>query len=63
MVRKVKNLIDEMPLKVFNTDKEFIQFVRDVADENNDADWIITNISEAEHYLITYCDNLELITI
>lgn len=64
---KIKNMykifhnIDGEKTSVFNSDSEFINFVRRVAEENEDGDTPINNVEEAKNYINVYCENLDLI--
>lgn len=56
----IKNTVEEKIIGKFETDAEFVHFMRTVAVENEDEDMSITCLSEAMDYLNNYCSNLEL---
>lgn len=50
--------------KELTTDKDFVQYAKSLWAENEEIDtWIKEpyNVETAEHYIATYCSNLELI--
>ena len=62
---EVKN-IDGI-IKTFNTDAEFLEYVRVIYKENEDGQpyeseihWIPENIQQAIEYIVEYCPDLEL---
>lgn len=42
-------------------EREFIDFMRKIAVENEDFDFSILGISDAVEYIEVYCDNLDLV--
>jgi hypothetical protein len=56
----VKNTVEDKIIGKFETDAEFVHFMRTVAVENEDFDLSILCVNEAKEYLDIYCSNLEL---
>jgi len=64
-MRTVKN-IDGI-IKTFNTDDEFLNYVRAIYKENeggqpyeSNIHWLPENIQQATEYIVEYCPELEL---
>lgn len=48
---------------VFNgNEREFIEFMNTIRDENGDVDYSILGVSDAIEYVEDYCGNLDLIS-
>lgn len=67
-MRTVKN-IDGI-IKTFNTDEDFLNYVRAIYKENEEDQpypstihWLPENIQQATEYLVEYCPELELTEI
>lgn len=58
-MRVIKNIDDKVVFKNAS-DIAFIEFMRKIAIENEDFNFSILGVSDAEEYLEDYCDNLEL---
>lgn len=60
---KIKHLLDENEkVSSFDSDAKFIEFVKLIAKENDDEGvFVLDTMKQAQNYIITYCDNLELI--
>ena len=58
---KVFHNIDAEKTSIFNSDLEFITFVKNISVENEDGNLLISNIDEAKDYINNYCPNLNLI--
>jgi hypothetical protein len=64
MAKSIKHLLSaDEKISHFNTDEEFIQFVKKIILENGDEGKFgeTENIEELEFYILYFCDNLELI--
>lgn len=66
MTRKIKTTFGEV--KTFDTDEQFLNYVRTVYSENEDGQpypseihWLPENIQQATEYIVEYCPDLELI--
>lgn len=64
-IRKIQNIDDV--IKTFNTDDEFMDYVRKVYKENEDANlypsqihWLPENIQQAKEYIEEWCTDLIL---
>lgn len=57
---KVYNNIEERFI-FYGEEQKFINFMREIAVENEDEELSITCLSEAKEYLEVYCSNLELV--
>lgn len=57
---KILNNVENQIIKSFNTDDEFVDFIKKIASENDDDNILISNKIQAINYLQTYCSNLEL---
>lgn len=67
-MKQVKN-IDGI-VKTFNTDAEFLEYVRAIYKENEEGQpydseihWLPENIQQATEYIVEYCPDLELTEI
>jgi len=54
-------------IKTFNTDAEFLEYVRTIYKENEDEQpykseihWLPENVQQATEYIVEYCPDLEL---
>jgi hypothetical protein len=48
---------------IFNgNEREFIEFMNTIRDENGDVDYSILGVSDAIEYVEDYCGNLDLIS-
>ena len=56
----VKNTVTDMIIGKFN-EIEFIDFMNNIRIENEDVDFSILGVSDAEEYLEDYCSNLKLL--
>lgn len=57
----ILNTVEDKIIGTFETDGEFIDFVRKIVIENEDYDFSVIGVSDAEEYIEDYCDNLKLI--
>jgi hypothetical protein len=69
-MRKITHLLSEEPnsdlgkVSTFNTDAEFIAFVKQIVKENDDeGELFVDTVGQAENYINEYCDNLVLTLI
>ena len=61
---KIKHLLaDPEKITMFQSEAEFIKFVKKIAIENDDESISlnINNIRDCVHYITTYCPNLKLV--
>lgn len=58
---KILNNVENQIIKSFNTDDEFVDFIKKIASENDDDNILISNKIQAINYLQTYCSNLDLV--
>ncbi len=56
----ITNTIEDKVVFESNNETEFINFMRKIANENDDEEMSISCLSEAKEYLEVYCDNLKL---
>ena len=53
--------VDGEKTTTLNSDAEFVNFIRQIAVENNDEELSILSVGEAKDYLQNYCPNLTLL--
>lgn len=58
---KILNNVENKIIFESSNDLEFIEFVRKIVIENEDYDFSVLGVSDAEEYIEEYCDNLELL--
>ena len=58
---KILHNIDGDKITTLNNDAEFVNFMRQIAVENDDEDLSITCLGEAMDYFNNYCSNLTLL--
>ncbi len=58
---KIFNNVEDKIIAELKTQAEFIDKVREIVIENEDFDYSILGIADAEEYIEDYCGNLELI--
>jgi len=59
---KIKHLLDENEkITELKSDIDLIDFVKKIIKENQDFDYSVLGISDAEEYIELYCGNLEII--
>jgi hypothetical protein len=56
----VRNTVDNKIIGKFN-ETEFIDFVSRIVKENDDDNYSVLGMSDAEEYIEDYCDNLEIV--
>lgn len=56
----ITNTIEDKVVFESNNETEFVNFMRKIANENDDEEMSISCLSEAKEYLEVYCDNLKL---
>ena len=58
---KVHNSVEDKTIFIGN-EREFIEFMNIIKNENQDFDYSIIGISDAIEYVEDYCGNLDLIS-
>lgn len=57
---QIKNTVEDEVIGEFANVNDFVDFVNMIKNENEDFDFSILGKSDAEEYILDYCDNLEL---
>ena len=59
---KIKHLLsDPLKISLFETDEQFITFVKEIALENDDTDTVILTKEDAINYINEFCEELVII--
>ena len=56
----IRNTVEDKIIGKFN-ETEFIDFVSRIVKENDDDNYSVLGMSDAEEYIEDYCDNLEIV--